>query len=206
MGAERLDPPAEMAASSDGVTTLARGALMAALTAALAYVSLPLPFSPVPVTGQTLGLMLSGLLLGARGGALAQAAYLALGLAGLPVFAGGTAGVGILAGPTGGYLVGHVVGAFVVGWLASRLPGSPRLRALVAALAGGVAVVYGLGVLHLSLVTGLGWRAALMVGVLPFLPGDVLKAVGAAVAAERLVAALPDRVGGPLVSCRGVAR
>ncbi|BAS28854.1 biotin synthase [Limnochorda pilosa] len=182
---------------------MARAALFAALTAALAHVSLPLPFSPVPLTGQTFGLMLSGLLLGARWGALAQGAYLLMGASGLPVFAGGAAGLGVLAGPTGGYLLGHVVGAFVVGWVAQRLPGAGRIRAVAAALAGGVGVVYALGVLQLALVTGMGWKAALLAGALPFLPGDVLKALVAALAAERLTAAVPHLAGGPLRTPEG---
>jgi len=92
----------------------------ASFTALAARIALPLPFTPVPITGQTLAVLLSGVLLGSRRGALAQLAYLAQGAAGLPVFAGGRAGLGVLLGPTGGYLVGFVLAAGLVGWLAER--------------------------------------------------------------------------------------
>ncbi len=82
--------------------------------------AIQLPFSPVPITGQTMAVLLVGALLGSRRGALAVLAYIAEGLAGLPVFAGGAAGLARLFGPTGGYLVGFVAAAFLVGWLAER--------------------------------------------------------------------------------------
>jgi len=182
-------------------------ALLAAVTSVLAYVRIPLPMSPVPITGQTLGLMLAGVLLGPRLGALSQAVYLLMGAVGLPVFAGGQGGLGVLVGPTGGYLWGHVAGAHVAGlvagpglWTAAaggeaRLPGGSRRgtmvfgRSLAGAVLGGIVTVYGLGVLQLALVTGMGWQAALLAGAVPFLPGDALKAAAAAALAARLARA-----------------
>jgi len=181
---------------------LVLAAMFAAVTSVLAYVRIPLPMSPVPITGQTFGMMLAGLLLGPRLGALSQGVYLLMGVAGLPVFAGGQAGLGVLVGPTGGYLWGHVAGAYVTGLVAGpdptgavpggRLPGRPGAgritfgRSLAGAILGGIVAVYGLGVLQLALVTGMSWQAAIMAGAVPFLPGDILKAVTAAAAAVRL--------------------
>ncbi|HEY8417313.1 MAG TPA: biotin transporter BioY [Limnochordales bacterium] len=180
---------------------LVLAAMFAAVTSVLAYVRIPLPMSPVPITGQTFGMMLAGLLLGPRLGALSQAVYLLMGVAGLPVFAGGTAGLGVLVGPTGGYLWGHVAGAYVAGLVAGPdpgvpagggpLPGRPGTgkmfgRSLVGAVLGGIVVVYSLGVVQLAMVTGMSWEAALMAGAVPFVPGDLLKAVAAAAVAVRL--------------------
>lgn len=169
---------------------LALMAMFAAVTAVLAYVRIPLPFSPVPITGQTFGLMLAGLLLGPRLAALSQAVYLLMGLVGLPVFAGGMAGPGVLAGPTGGYLWAHVPGAYIVGLVAGSRRELSAARAVTAAAAGGIVAVYVLGVWQLGAVTGMDWRAALAAGALPFLPGDALKAAAAAVVGRRLTAAL----------------
>ncbi|MBO8142596.1 MAG: biotin transporter BioY [Firmicutes bacterium] len=168
---------------------LVLAALMAAVTSVLAYVRIPIPGSPVPITGQTFGLMLAALLLGPRFGALSQAVYLLMGIAGLPVFAGGQAGLAVLAGPTGGYLWGHVIGAFVGGlWV--RPGARPTfLRALAGAVTGGIAAVYVPGVLQLAWVTGMDWPAAIAAGALPFLPGDFLKAAAAAAVAVRVAAA-----------------
>jgi biotin transport system substrate-specific component len=170
--------------SQNRVYSMILAALMAGVTAALALVTVPLPFSPVPVTGQTFGVMLGGSLLGPRLGAISQAIYIALGVTGLPVFAGLMAGPGVLAGPTGGYLWAFVPGALSVGWLTGRRP--TFLRALGATFAGGVIVVYLIGVIQLALVTGIGLEDAALLGALPFLPGDCLKAVAAAAVAARL--------------------
>lgn len=165
-------------------------AMFAAVTSVLAYVRIPLPFGPVPVTGQTFGLMLAGLLLGPRLAAFSQVIYLLMGLAGLPVFAGGTAGLGVLVGPTGGYLWAHVPGAYIVGLIADGRSELSAARAATAAAAGGIAAVYGLGVWQLAAVTGMDWSAALAAGALPFLPGDALKAAAAAAVGRRVAAAL----------------
>lgn len=172
---------------------LVLAALFAAVTAVLAYVRIPLPISPVPVTGQTFGFMLAGVLLGPRLGALSMVVYVLMGVAGLPVFAGGAAGIGVLVGPTGGYLWGGIAGAYVAGLVTAGRGRLSLSRALFGTVLGGIAAVYGIGVLQLGLVTGMGWREALVAGVVPFLIGDGLKAVTAAVLAVRLLRVVGDR-------------
>jgi biotin transport system substrate-specific component len=165
---------------------LARVALLAALTAVGAQIQAPLPFSPVPVVLSNFFAILAGLVLGARAGAASQVVYLLLGAAGLPVFAGLRGGVQVLAGPTGGYLIGFVLAAAAAGLLRGPRPGSGRA---VAAAAVGAALIYAVGVPYLAAVTGMGLRRALVVGVLPFLPGDALKVVAAGVVAPALARA-----------------
>src|SRR5215204_6140633 len=97
------------------VAMMTRAALMAAVTAVAAQIAIPLPFSPVPFTLQVLGVILSGLLLGPRYGALAQAIYLLIGAVGVPVFAQFRGGLGVLLGPTGGYLLSYPIAAAVAG-------------------------------------------------------------------------------------------
>lgn len=152
------------------------GSLFIALSAQIA---IPLPFSPVPVTGQTLAVLLAGALLGSRRGALAVVAYIAEGLAGLPVFAGGAAGVTRLLGPTGGYLVGFVAAAFLVGLLAER-GWDRRFGTTVAAMTLGNVVIYAIGAAWLAVFVG-GLAQAWTLGVAPFLLGDVLKIILAAI-------------------------
>lgn len=154
--------------------------LGASLVIALsAQVAIQLPFSPVPITGQTMAVLLVGALLGSRRGALAVLAYIAQGLAGLPVFAGGAAGLTRLFGPTGGYLVGFVAAAFLVGWLAER-GWDRRFGTTLAAMTLGNLVIYGVGAVWLAVFVG-GVSRAWSLGVVPFLPGDAIKIVLAAV-------------------------
>lgn len=150
------------------------------LTAVTASVSIPLePFSPVPITLQTLAVLLSGALLGSRAGALAQLVYLAEGLAGLPVGAGGNSGLPWLMGPTGGYLIGFVAAAFVTGLMVERGWGKGIWRLAVAMVFGNL-VIYVLGVARLDQFLDGGVQAAFVAGVLPFLVGDALKIAVAA--------------------------
>jgi len=141
-------------------------------TALMAQVAIPLPFTPVPITGQTLAVLLVGAVLGARRGALSMMAYLAEGLVGLPVFAGGTAGIGRLLGPTGGYLVGFVFAAYAVGWLAER-GWDRRPTTAVPAMVIGNAVIYVFGLPWLARFVGSAY--VLSMGLVPFIPGDLLK-------------------------------
>lgn len=149
------------------------------LTAAAAQLTIPLPFSPVPITGQTFAVLLVGALLGSRAGAAAMLTYLAEGAAGLPVFAGGKGGLAVLVGPTGGYLFGFVAAAFAVGWLCER--GWDR-RVWTAALAMfiGNVVIYLFGLPWLAKFVGV--ENVLAMGLLPFIPGDLFKLVLAALA------------------------
>jgi biotin transport system substrate-specific component len=163
--------------------------LFGALTAVGAYIIIPLP--PVPITLQTLFLGMAGILLGARLGALSQTLYLLLGIIGLPVFAGGKAGIGVLLGPTGGYLIGFVAAAALIGKIA-RMKEKPGFAWLCLSLLMGELVMYGLGILQLALVARLSLLKALTVGLLPFLPGDGIKVVLTALIALKT----RDRLGG----------
>ena len=141
--------------------------------AALAQVAVRLPFSPVPITGQTLGVLLAGFLLGSRRGLAAVLAYLAEGAAGLPVFAGGTGGIAVLAGPTAGYLIGFAVAAYVVGLLAERGWDRSVARTLLGMALGNV-IIYWFGITWLSILLS-DVRTALTAGLFPFIVGDLLK-------------------------------
>jgi biotin transport system substrate-specific component len=148
-----------------------------AFIALASRVAIPLPFSPVPVTGQTLAVLLIGTLLGSRRGALCLLLYLGEGAVGLPVFAGGKAGLPHLLGPTGGYLIGFVASAFVTGRLAER-GWDRRVTTTLAAMLLGNGVIYAFGSLWLA--GFVGAERALALGLLPFIPGDLFKVVLAA--------------------------
>lgn len=167
----------------DRIRNLTVTSLLAALTAILSMVAVPLPGSPVPMTGQTLGVMLAGALLGPWWGSASMLAYLGIGCLGFPVFSGGRAGFATLAGPTGGYLLGFVLGAWITGALSQYLRG--RYYAL-ACTAGGVVVVHALGTVWLALQTGRTWPEAFAVGSAPFLAGDLVKVVLASFLCSRL--------------------
>jgi biotin transport system substrate-specific component len=147
---------------------------------------LSVPFYPVPLTMQTLAVLLIGGALGPAMGVSSVVGYLALGAAGAPVFHGGLGGAIVLAGPTGGYLVGFIPAVFVMGWAAHlagrRVPGAQTraaVRRMVVLAAGALlasAVIYLIGVPWLALAGGLGLHRAVAVGLVPFLLGDLLKA------------------------------
>jgi len=162
------------------------GAFFAALTALLAYVTIPLPGGLPPVTGQSLAVMLSGLFLGARGGAVSQVVYLLLGISGLPVFAGGKSGLNILVGPTGGFIWGFVCGSYITGKLVMKNEHPSLLSLAVACFTGGVLAVYLPGLVQLSLVLRINLLQA-AVSMLPYLPGDLLKVFLAALLAQRII-------------------
>lgn len=158
-------------------------ALFTALISAGAFVTIPL--GPVPFTLQTLFVLLAGLVLGSRLGALSVVAYVVLGLV-APVYAGGTSGLGVLFGPTGGYLLGFVLGALVAGAVGrSRDAGTPRL--VVGGLAG-LLPIYALGATWLAIsLHATDLRLVLVGGVLQFLPFAIIKAVVAGVLAHALI-------------------
>jgi biotin transport system substrate-specific component len=173
------------------MTVMARAALMAAVTAVAAQITIPLPFSPVPFTLQVLAVILSGLLLGPRHGALAQAIYVLVGAVGAPVFAGFSGGLGVILGPTGGYIVSYPIAAALAGLAAHAAANASRRRALWTSFfwgCTGLAVIYAVGATWLSVVTDLPPAAALAQGVLPFVLFDLIKVGLAALVA---VAAAP---------------
>lgn len=139
----------------------------AAATAVAAQVRLPLPFSPVPITLQTMIVLLAGASLGRRAGAGSQALYVGIGALGAPVFAGGAAGLG---GLTAGYLLAFPLAAWLVGWARERGP-----VPLAAGLVAGALLILGCGAAWLAVVTGVPLLTALGAGFVPFLPGDALK-------------------------------
>ena len=154
------------------ISLIFRGAALRAITAQIL-----IPMWPVPMTMQTLAVLLVGAALGAKRGALSLSLYLALGAAGLPVFASAKSLTGVI--PTAGYIVGFVAAAAVVGYLASRgFSSTPVKMAMSFAL--GSVVIYGFGVSGLMLALGLEMSTAIAVGVIPFLIGDVVKAAAAA--------------------------
>lgn len=152
------------------------------LVAALAQIAIPLPWTPVPITGQTLGVLLVGAALGARHGGAALLLYLAEGAAGLPFFAGGAGGAQVLLGPTGGYLVGFPLAAAAVGLLAER-GWDRRVVSTAAAMTIGTAILLATGAAWLGIFVG--FEHAVAMGVAPFLPGAAIK-IGVAAAAMPL--------------------
>ena len=158
--------------------------LFAALTAVGAFIKIPIPISPVPITLQVFFVLLAGLVLGARWGGTSMVVYVMLGVIGLPVFSGGSSGLGILLGPTGGYIIGFVAGAFVTGLIYNKANDSKT--ATIGAMIGGLAVIYLLGVMQLSFVANMTVQQAVAVGMLPFLAGDAIKIVAALIVADRI--------------------
>lgn len=158
-----------------------------------AQIAVPLPFTPVPVTGQTFGVMLIAVIFGARRGAIAAALYLFEGAAGLPVFQPyGAPGAARLLGPTAGYLWAYPAAVYITGWLAARIPLLPaaadakaqwqRTALLGAALVPGQLLIFASGCAWLAGTKG--WATAIALGALPFLPGEVIK-VAAVLAVTR---------------------
>ena len=156
--------------------------LLAALTAAGAYLAIPI--GPVPIVMQNMFVFLAGLLLGSRWGAASVAVYLLAGVCGLPVFAGGMGGIGRLVGPTGGYLVGYLPAVFLIGFISEKA--AARIGCDVVAMICGTIVLYACGVSWLKILTGMTWAKALTVGMFPFLIGDALKIAAAALIAKAL--------------------
>jgi biotin transport system substrate-specific component len=170
---------------------LAYIALFAAITAVLGLVP-AIQVGPVPITAQTLGVMLAGAVLGARRGFLSQLLFLVLVAIGLPLLASGTGGLAVFAGPTAGYLISWPIAAFVVGWLTERFWARYNLaRGILANVVGGIVVIYAIGVPVLAAVANLSPKAAIVSGALPFLVGDGIKAVLAAVVAVQVRRSYP---------------
>jgi biotin transport system substrate-specific component len=155
------------------VAVIGLGSLLIAISA---QVAVQLPFSPVPITGQTLAVLLTGMLLGRWRGVLSVLAYLAEGVAGSPFFAGGMAGPAHMLGPAGGYLIGFVMAAYVTGWLAERGWHRRLWSTLLAMLLGNVAI-YAFGLVWLA--RFVDPESLLRLGCLPFLLGDLLKVIAA---------------------------
>ncbi|WP_431999483.1 biotin transporter BioY [Streptomyces sioyaensis] len=175
-----LTSPGEVLADLLPATTASRARVRdaalvlggAALTGIAAQIAVPVPGSPVPVTGQTFAALLVGASLGTRRGLLSLALYALAGMAGMPWFAGGASGAG---GATFGYIMGMLLAAGLVGALARR-GGDRSVLRTAATMAAGTAVIYAVGVPYLALSTGMPFGQAVAVGLVPFLIGDALKA------------------------------
>lgn len=160
------------------IIRMTTAALMTALTAVSAY--LVIPIGPVPITMQSGVVLAAGALLGSRWGAMSQGVYIALGLVGIPVFAGGRSGPGILLSPTFGYLLGFIAAAFVTGWHLERRD-NPTIIHIIAGMLAGQAALYviGLAYLYFNLNFVLGQPTTpaevLAFGLIPFLPFDAVK-------------------------------
>ncbi len=150
----------------------------ALLTAAAAQFVIPLPFTPVPITGQTFSVLLAGAVLGSRAGAASMGLYLVLGAVGLPFYADGGSGWTVVTGATGGYLVGFILAAYLSGLLAERRQDRSPWSAVPAFLAGSAAI-YLIGVPWLAAVAELNTARALELGLAPFVIGDLAKALAA---------------------------
>lgn len=162
--------------------------MFAALIGALGLLPpVPVPVLPVPITAQTLGVMLAGAVLGPLRGAVAVILFLGVVLLGFPLLAGGRGGLGVIFSPSAGFLFGWVVGAFVVG----LLRGNTMPRLVLACAIGGIGAVYAVGVPWMALVGDISLSQAAIASSV-FLPGDVLKVVLAAITAQAIARGYPD--------------
>jgi biotin transport system substrate-specific component len=181
-------------------------ALIASFAALMAVLGLPgslaLFGNAVPVTLQTLGVMLAGSILGARRGFLSMVVFLALVAAGLPLLAGGRGGLAVFAGPSAGYLIGWPIGAFVIGWLVERkLPAYPVWWGFTANVVGGIGVIYAIGIPVQAAVLGTKTVVATAIAAGVYLPGDIAKVIIAT-----FVAAAVHRGYPTVLPSRGVER
>lgn len=162
--------------------------LMTAVICILGPLSIPLPMSPVPISFTNFAIFLAIYLLEVKGGTICFLVYLCLGTVGLPVFSGFSGGLGKLAGPTGGYLIGFIFLALIQGLMMQRFPG--KTAAAVAGMILGMAVCYLFGTVWLASQMELSFTSALFIGVIPYLPGDAIKIIVAALAGPKLKAAV----------------
>lgn len=167
---------------------LTQMALLTALLCISAYIVIPLPFTPVSLTAQTLMVNLIALLLTPQQAAFTMGAYILLGLAGLPVFSGAMGGPGKLFGPTGGYIMSWIPAVILM----SQLKGKHYCfrRYLLVTILIGMPVIYLFGTAYMNLLTGMGWSASLTAAVIPFIPLDLFKCAAAVLIAKPVQIAL----------------
>ena len=150
----------------------------------LGTADVPLPFSPVPISFTNLAIYLAAYVLGMKACTISYLIYMLLGMVGIPVFSGFTAGVGKLAGPTGGYLVGFILMALIVGFFVDHFPGKVALHIVGMVL--GLAICYIFGTVWLAGQLNMTFVAGLGVGVIPYLPGDAVKIIFTALIGPKL--------------------
>lgn len=168
--------------------------VMTAVTCILGPLTIPLPFSPVPISFTNLAVYLTVFVLGMKWGTISYLIYLLLGLVGIPVFSGFTGGLGKLAGPTGGYLIGFILLALVAGFCLDKFPGKPVIA--IAGMMIGTMICYLFGSFWLSTQMKITFTASLSIGVIPYIPGDIAKIILAAIAGPKLRQAVSR------ISCR----
>lgn len=159
--------------------------LMTAVLCILGPFSIPIPVSPVPLSLTNFAVYITVYTLGMKSGTLSVLVYLCLGTAGLPVFSGFSGGLGKLAGPTGGYLIGFLFLALIQGFFMEHIPGQ-RLPSILGMIIG-LAVCYTFGTVWLAGQMSLSFSATLSAGVIPYLPGDILKIIAAAIIGPKLL-------------------
>lgn len=168
-------------ASVNKTAEMTKMALMVAMNCVSAYIIIPLPFSLSPLALQTLIVNLTGYVLNAKQAFMTMLVYLLVGLAGVPVFTGGSAGPGKLFGPTGGYIIGFLFTAVFLAYFRGEKYSFKRYALLGCVI--GIPLIYVFGVVQLKLITSMGWDKAIMTGALPFIPLDIVKCLAAAVIA-----------------------
>lgn len=165
--------------------------LMAAVLCIVAPLSIPIPFSPVPISFTNLAIYFAVFILGWKKGTLSYLIYFMLGLIGLPVFSGFTGGLAKVAGPTGGYLIGFIFLAIISGYFIEKFNGKVYMYVIGMVL--GLLVTFVLGTAWLSYQLDVTLAKGLMMGVIPYLPGDVVKIVIATIVGPTLRKALSNR-------------
>lgn len=159
----------------------------ACLTGLAAQIRIPLPYTPVPLTGQVLAVLLSGVVLGSFYGGISQILYLSLGVVGIPWFSGWNGGLAVITSVTGGYIIGFIPAALIIGWLTDKYASVRRFHFQLLLMAAGVGIIYTLGALQFALVMNAGLLKTVKLAVLPFIPVDLIKAsIAAGVSASVL--------------------
>lgn len=167
-------------------------ALFVALNIISAYMIIPLPFTQSPIALQPLVINLVGMLLFPKQAIMVYIVYWLLGLIGVPVFTGGQAGPGKLFGPTGGYILGFGIAAFFIAYLKGKVYSFKRY-ALVSVFVG-MPIIYILGMVQLKFITGMDWSKVFYIGVVPFVPLDIVKCIIAAYLAKPLLKIFKDKI------------
>lgn len=171
---------------------LTKMSICVALLCVSSYIAFPLPFTPAPVTAQTIIINLIALILTPKKSAIVVGVYILLGICGIPVFAGGTAGLGRIFGPTGGFILGFLIVAPIISLLKGKMYSFKRY--LMITILVGMPIIYICGTISMCIVLKMNLVAALTVAVLPFIFADVLKCIAASFLAVKLNQTLGERV------------
>ncbi len=167
--------------------TMVYAAMFAAIVGVLGLLPpIVTPFTPVPITAQTLGVMLAGSILGAKRGGLSLLVFVLLVAIGAPLLAGGRGGIAVLFGPSGGYIISYPIAAFVIGYLVEKFWKRQNLGLLILFnVFGGIIIVYAAGITYLSIITGTPWGKAAFAALI-YLPGDAVKIIVASLLARQI--------------------